>query len=85
MLTSVYADKHFSDSPRIPVWWGLDREVYLFATRRVGLAIFPLIGAAVLVFAAGRGVEFFHQVFISLGLLVVYLIYLQAVDKNLTQ
>jgi len=29
--------------------------------------------------------HFADMVFISLGLLVVYLIYLQAVDKNLTQ
>lgn len=84
-LTAVYADKHFADLLRVPVWWRLDRKPYLFATRRVGLAILPLIGAAVLFIAAGSGVGFFHIVFISLGMLVVYLIYLQAADKNLTQ
>ena len=84
-LTAVYADKHFVDSPRVPVWWGVDRQPRWFATRRVGLALLPLIGAAVLFIAAGRGVALFHIVFLSLALLVAYLIYLQAVDKNLAQ
>lgn len=84
-LTAVYADKHFVDSSRVPVWWGIDRQVRWFATRRVGLAIIPLIGAAVLFIAAGRGVTLFHMVFLSLALLVAYLMYLQAVDKNLAQ
>jgi hypothetical protein len=84
-LSAVYADKYFVDSPRVPVWWGIDRRVRWFATRRVGLALLPLIEAAVLFIAAGWGVALFHMVFLSLALLVVYLIYLQAVDKNLAQ
>ncbi len=85
VLTAVYADKHFSAAPRVPVWWGIDRQVRWFATRRVGLALLPLIGMAVLFIAAGQGVALFHIVFVSLALLVAYLIYLQAVDKNLAQ
>jgi hypothetical protein len=81
-LLALLGDRRFTLHDNIPVHWGWGEKPNTYAPRRIGLAIFPLIGTLALL-----GLALVHQpVFIlaitQLGLAAGNLLYFHAVART---
>jgi hypothetical protein len=82
-LLALLGDRQFSSWDRIPIHWGFNGKPNGYASRIVGLAMFPVIGILVLVALALAHVPVFLLAALLLALVAGNLIYFKAVARAL--
>ena len=84
-LMALLGDRQFANWDRIPIHWGLNGKPNGYASRIVGLSIFPVIGIIILVVMALIRVPVFIMAVLLLGLVAGNLIYFRAIARVLSK
>jgi hypothetical protein len=81
-LLALEGDKQFAARARIPIHWGIDMRPNGWASRRFGLALFPVIGTVLLLALALSGQPVFVLAAVLLGLAAGNLVYFRAISHT---
>ncbi len=84
-LLALLGDRRFTLHDKIPVHWSRGAKPNLYAPRRLGLAIFPVIGTVVLLSLAFGREPVFMLGLAQLGLAACNMLYFHAVDRTFAQ
>jgi len=84
-LLALLGDRRFTLHDKIPVHWSRGSKPNLYAPRRLGLAIFPVIGTVVLLSMAFGREPVFMLVLVQLGLAACNMLYFHAVGRTFAQ
>lgn len=84
-LLALLGDRRFALQERLPVRWTKDSQPSLYIQRRVGLAVFPVVGTAVLVgLAMGRQPVYVLAISL-LALASGNMLYFRAIDRTMQE
>ena len=84
-LLALLGDRRFALHERIPVRWSKDSRPSLYIKRRVGLAVFPVVGTVVLLgLALGRQPVYVLAVSL-LALAGGNMLYFRAIDRTMQE
>ena len=84
-LLALLGDRRFTLHEKIPMHWGRGTKPNLYAPRRLGLAVFPVIGTVLLVSLAFGRQPVFMLAITQLGLAAGNMLYFHAVGRTFAQ
>ncbi|WP_297488887.1 hypothetical protein [Acidocella sp.] len=80
-LLALEGERRFAGRARIPIHWGFDMRPNGAAPRRIGLAIFPVLGSTVLLVLGLHGAPVFILAAALLSLATLNCLYFRAVAR----
>lgn len=81
-LLALLGDRRFSLHEKIPVYWGKKDRPNIYAPRRLGLSILPVIGSVLLLALALARQQLFVLTIVELAMATLNLLYFHAISRT---
>ncbi len=83
-LLALLGDRKFTLHDKIPVHWSRGAKPNIYAPRRLGLAMFPVVGTVLMLSLACAGQPVFILAIAELALAAANLLYFHAVGRTIS-